>query len=175
MFLPELILMKPAIITAVLVLTSAAFAQRGVAPNGYYPSAYRGDMFTGRTIAVDPETETLSLKYEKGAKAEEFHVRLEGGCFVPSKTGEPMRAKNIPEGTVLTVLYMPKSVQEAGGKKKVYVAIGIEFVEWNGSAVALDKRQVFRCAAGKGWNDYRSFGAGPGAAVLSPNDLTVPR
>lgn len=174
MFLPDQP-MKTAI-SAVLILASATWAQRGVAPNGYYPSAYRGDMFTGRTIAVDSETDTLTLKYEQGSKSEEFQVMLEGGCLVPSKTGEPMHARNIPVGTVLTVLYMPKFLKQAGGeKRKVYVAIGIEFVEWNGSAVALEKRHVFRCAAGKGWNDYRSFGAGPGAAVRSPNDLSVPR
>jgi hypothetical protein len=63
-------------IVAVFILTFPLHAQRGKAPNGYYPSDFNGVMFTGRLESADADTQELTLAYTKGSKTERFVGRL---------------------------------------------------------------------------------------------------
>ena len=149
--------MKPitAIIVVIVISAYSAYSQHGTAPNGYYPPGYHFDTFTGTSISSDSAADTVTLEYKKGPKTETLPITLEGGCAVPSKTGEPMHAKDIPQGTVLTAYYMPKTEKVADEKRTVYVAIGISFIEWQGKPVAEKNRKVYSC----GTSAYRNFQA----------------
>lgn len=168
---------RTAVLLSLLLAALAASAQHGIAPSGYYPASYRGDTFTGTVASVDPATDTVTLEYKKDSQGEVLPVRLEGGCKVPSKTGEPMRAKNIPPGTVLKAYYMGKTEKRDGQKQRVYVAVGISFLEWQGKPVSeANRHKLYRCGAGGGWQYYRAF-AGQGrsaAAEISPSEIVVP-
>jgi len=169
--------MRITILLSLLVFSSTVLAQRGVAPNGYYPASYRGDTFTGTVVDSDPATDSVILEFKKSSKPQVLSVRLEGGCSVPSKTGAPMQAKNIPKGTVLTAYYMGRTEKRGAEKQNVDVAIGISFVEWQGKPVSeLNRRRLYSCGAGGGWDYFRAFANGePGAIAISPLELTKPR
>ena len=146
-----------AAVVVIVISAYSAYCQHGTAPNGYYPPGYQFDTFTGTSISSDTATDTVTLEFKKDAKAETLSIILEGGCAVPSKTGEPMHAKDIPQGTVLTAYYMPKTEKVAGEKRTVYLAIGISFREWQGKPVAEKDRKLYSCGA----SAYRVFKARP--------------
>lgn len=153
-------------------------AQVGIAPKGYYPASYRGDTFTGTVIASGPDSDSITLEFRKDDKSEQFVVRLENGCDVPSRTGERMHAKNIPNGTVLTAFHMGKTEKQNGSKHRVNVAIGIRFLVWQGKPVSEENRhKLYRCGPDGGWSYFRAFSGTQegGAAVFSPADIIVPR
>jgi len=137
----------------VVLLSLGAPAQHGTAPSGYYPAGYSGDIFTGTVVSVDQSSDAVTLEYSKGGKSEKLVVIMEGGCKVPSKGGEPMHAKNIPEGTVLTAFYMPKTEKINGEKQKLHVFVAISFVEWQGKKIATENQKVWSC----GTDVYKQF------------------
>ncbi len=164
-----------AILLFIIVSTIPLSAQRGVAPNGYYPPAYRGDTFTGTVIAIDEATDSVTLEYKKGSDSESFPISLEGGCAVPSKTGDPMHVRNIPRGTVLTAFYLGKTDKHDGQKKRIHVAIGIMFLEWHGKPVSEESRvKLYTCGGNTSWSYFRAFPGGSGAAAISPLNIVVP-
>jgi len=137
--------MKLMLLQSVLVLSLAAYAQHGTAPPGYYPLGYNGDTFTGTVVSTDPSADAVTLEYHKGEKSEKFTLIMEGGCRVPSKTGEPMHAKNVPAGTVLTAFYLAKTEKINGEKQKLNVFVAISFVEWQGKKIAKENQKVWGC------------------------------
>lgn len=158
-----------------LLLPFSLLAQRGIAPSGYYPRDFRGDTFTGKVISTDTAADTITLQFDKKDKPELLTVTLEGGCYVPSKTGAPMHAANIPVATVLKMLYVPKGVQKDGKKELINFAVGISFIEWNGKVVSdPEHRLIHRCGPKGGFLHYRAYDRRPGAASLSPLQLTIP-
>jgi hypothetical protein len=136
------------------MISSNLLGQHGTAPPGRYPLAYTGDTFSGKVVSRNLDADTVTLEFRKGNKNSGLEVRLEGGCRVPSKTGEPMHAKSVPEGTVLTAFYMPKTEVVGGEKKKLYVAIGISFLEWQGKRI-LDKDRVVYPCGDQGYVQYQ--------------------
>jgi len=167
--------MRIGLLLCLLTLSSTMLAQRGVAPNGYYPASYRGDTFTGTVVAHDPVSDTVSLEYEKGSQSEVLPVKLEGGCAVPSRTGEPMHAKDIPNGTVLTAFYTSQTETNKGGKKRSNVAIAIGFLVWNGKPVSEENRNKFySCGNFAGWKYFKAFAGSQGSASLSGMEIVVP-
>lgn len=129
----------------VVIVATLALGQHGTAPSGYYPRSYNGDTFTGKVVGRDLDADTVTLEYQKGKKKENFTVKLGQGCNVPSRTGSPMHARDIPEGTIMTAFYAPQSETVAGEKRKTYVVIAVSFIEWLGKTVSEDKRRVFNC------------------------------
>ena len=91
--------------TLVVLLTISAFAQQGVAPNGYYPREYMGSTFTGEVI--DGPIDFLTLRYKHGNKEEIFSGRFEAPCDAPLKNGKraPMLAADVQLGAVVTAFY----------------------------------------------------------------------
>src|SRR5438128_11999783 len=88
-----------------LLCASCALGQYGEAPSGYYPSAYGGDIFSGRMAAVDETSGQITISFKEKKKAEVFVVRLQEPCAVPSKDGKPMTASDLPIGTDVTVFF----------------------------------------------------------------------
>lgn len=137
------------ILAAMLLLFPCALlAQHRTAPSGFYPPDYSGDTFTGTVVSTDSLNDTVTLEYHAQQRdLESLLVRLDdGGCAVPSRTGEPMHAKNIPQGSVVTIFYAPRNEKHDGKKTKAYVAIGISFVEFNGKKLSEnDRNKVYPC------------------------------
>lgn len=163
--------MRISILVPFLIFSSCVLAQHGIAPKGYYPPQYRGDTFTGTVAKVDGDNDILSLEYRKSTKIEVMEVKLEDGCSVPSKSGEPMRARNVPVGTVLTAYYVGDSKK---GQQRTYTAVAISFVEWQGKRVDQSAAKIYLCGKEEGNLYFRAFGPGAGAA-LSPMDIVIPR
>jgi hypothetical protein len=146
--------MKAATLTFFILISTALLAQHATAPNGYYPATYAGATFTGKVVATDPVSDTVTMEYN----SEKFSVKLNGGCKVPSSTGQLMHANNIPTGTVLTAYYMPPAIELRDGKQeKVHPAIAIEFIEWQGEKVTEKNRKSYPCGDLKGQLYFRAY------------------
>jgi hypothetical protein len=139
-----------------LLLPYTLLAQHDIAPNGYYPPAYTGDTFTGIVVSTDPAIDTVTLQYTTKLHPESLSVNLNGGCSVPSRTGQPMHANSIPPGTVMTAFYMTQTQKHDGKKERTYVAIGISFVEWHGKKLSEENRQkLYYCGTHDGYQNFR--------------------
>jgi hypothetical protein len=124
-------------------LSIIASAQYGTAPNNYYPVNYSGNTFTGTvTHTLGDE---ITLTFVKGSKTETFVGRLETGCSVPSKDGHPMRATDIPGGTVVTAFFNGTTKKVDGKRIKENVIIAIAFDVWQGHTASEDKKMIYSC------------------------------
>src|ERR1043166_2077992 len=106
------------ILLLVLLLPFAA-AQRGTAPNNYYPSSYNGSIFTGTVVRTTADT--ISLEYGHRGKIESFEARALAACDLPvtKDTQSPGTLAQVPLGWVVTAYYEPL-VTKTGGKKEKY-------------------------------------------------------
>ena len=131
--------------TLVVLLTISAFAQQGVAPNGYYPREYMGSTFTGELI--DGPIDFLTLRYKHGNKEEIFSGRFEAPCDAPLKNGKraPMLAADVQLGAVVTAFYYGNrgKANEKTGTTKTIVFLRFDAV--NGKPIADYKRVAVAC------------------------------
>jgi len=143
---------------SLFLIPSVLLAQHSTAPNGIYPPDFGGDTFTGTVVATDSVNEAVNLEYKTEQRVESLSVRLNGGCAVPSRTGELMHANNIPQGTVIRAFYTPRTEKHDGAKQKVNAAFGISIVEWHGKKLSENDRQkIYACGSQEGFRMYRAW------------------
>ena len=106
---------------ALFVFASAAFGQHGTAENGYYPSGYQGDTWTGVVVSASEQTGEITLSYTKGGKSQTFVGVPETGYLVHEHSGatRPLKMSDIPVGKIITVWYLEETKKVGGGKVKV--------------------------------------------------------
>jgi hypothetical protein len=106
---------------ALVVFASATFGQHGIAENGYYPSAYQGDTWTGVVVSASEQTGETTLSYTKGGKSQTFVGVPEAGYLVHEHSGatRPLKMSDIPGGKVIKVWYITETKKVDGGKVKV--------------------------------------------------------
>lgn len=91
-----------------LVFSGTVVAQKGTAPNGYYPAGYNGATFTGRVVLTTEDT--ITLNYVHGSKTDTLEAYAITPCNLPStkNTTQPMPLSQVQTGAVVTVFYEPK-------------------------------------------------------------------
>jgi hypothetical protein len=150
-----------------LLFASIAFGQHGTAPNGYYPSSYNGDIFSGKVTAVDEASELITVSVQKSNKTETFVGRLHEPCAVPSKDGKPMTALDLPVGTDVTVFFDTNVHTDGIKSVKENSIIGIMFHSWDGHPVKQPSKKMYSCS-GAISHYWRCFGS-PGSTCIEPN------
>ena len=145
---------------------SVAFGQYGIAPNGYYPPNYDGNIFTGRVTAVDEVSEEITISFENGKSTETFVAHLQQACAVPSKDGKPMTALDVPIGTDVTA-YFQTVRKEGNSSKKENSILAVMFHSWNGHPVRQQSKKMYLCSRAPISSYWRCFGS-PGATCLEP-------
>jgi hypothetical protein len=124
-------------------------AQKGTAPEGFYPGNYHGDTFSGEVIKVD-DAKTLTLQYTQGKKTETFVGTIEAPCKGPTKANshefKELSLSSIPAGTVLTAFYNLEKKKEGDTKKIENVILAIRFDKLNGQALTNPGRPVIACS-----------------------------
>ncbi len=153
---------------AIMLTCGIALAQYGRAPNGYYPSPFSGDIFSGRVTAIDESTGDITIA-AGGSRPEMFVGRLRAGCAVPSKDGKLMTAPDIPIGTDITAFFQPNARKGAGLSGKDNSIIGIMFHSWNGHPVKQQAKKMYSCA-GPATSHWLCFDSS-GATCLEPPHL----
>src|SRR5208283_3815083 len=85
------------------------YGQHGSAPNGYYPSGYSGDIWTGEVVSTDDATREITLTYTNGKKTETFAGVLIDNYQVKTKDGsmKELKPSGIPKGARIVVFYQP--------------------------------------------------------------------
>jgi len=126
----------------VFLCTRTGFAQYGAAPNGYYPSGYGGDIFTGIVSAVDEMTGQITISFHTKKKTETFVGHLQKSCDVPSKDGTAMTALDLPIGTGVSVFFVTSVRKEGDTVVKENSIIGIMFHSWDGHPVAQPSKKI---------------------------------
>lgn len=106
---------------ALFVFASTAFSQHGTAENGYFPSAYHGDTWTGVVVSASEQTGEITLSYAKGGKSQTFVGVPEVGYLVHEHSGatRPLKMSDIPVGKAIKVWYMEETKKVGGSKVKV--------------------------------------------------------
>jgi len=139
--------MRRILIPALLsgLLSMAAVAQYGTAPNNYYPDKYNGSTFTG--TVTETEADQITLTYTKGSKTETFIGKFEAGCSVPraDKSDHRMSASEIPKGTVITAFFNTNTRKVDGKKSKENLILAIAFNVWQGRAISEEKKMIWPC------------------------------
>ena len=123
-------------------------AQRGVAPNGYYPHTFSGDIYTGMLEVTAADPMHIALIYAKGDKSERFEGRLESKC-TPRRQDNSAQGLNLAEFSkrvVLTAFYRRISVKSGGKKIHENLIIAISFAEVDGKKIPDDKRAIITCS-----------------------------
>lgn len=150
--------MRPKI--AILLLMSTCLlgmAQKGTAPNGYYPPGYSGDTFTGKV--VETEQHKITLEYTTKSKTERFTGVITQPCMAPVKIKSEVMAKelpltDIPHGSVILVLYNTDKVKQPDGSQQdTHILIGFSFLELNGKTA--NNPPLIRC--GGGYSKFMAF------------------
>ena len=126
-----------------------ANAQKSIAPSGYYPMGYNGDIFSGEFISSD-DAKIVKLVYKHGRKTDSFEGVIETACQAPTQA-DPQKTKElplsaIPAGTVLTAYYTPTTVKVDGKKVPTNVIWGIRFDVLNGQKLSDPNRPIISCA-----------------------------
>jgi hypothetical protein len=131
-----------------LVFSGTLVAQKGTAPNGYYPVGYNGATFTGKVVLTTDDT--ITLTYVHGSKTDTFEAYATAACNLPSTktTTQPMPLSKVQTGAVITVFYEPKETKIDGRKQKKNQVIGILFQEVNGRRVKEEHQALFYCSTG---------------------------
>jgi hypothetical protein len=137
-------------------LIPVAFAQHGVAPNGYYPRNFNGDIFSGTVTKTGEDTVTLT--FTKDGKEETFEGHLQDGCAVPRVDGSnrPMTAKEIPLNSKVTAFYIVHKVKRNGEKHREYEIIAISFDEYQGHKIPDDSKKAYSCI-GSAFTLFKAF------------------
>jgi hypothetical protein len=117
----------------ILLMGGAVFAQKGIAPNGYYPAGYTGNTWTGVVSNVNEATGELTLTYTKGSKTETFVGVPEKEYVVAPKDGpeRPLKLSDIHVGRTLTVFYTVETNKVDGKKVTVNTVININSIPNN--------------------------------------------
>ena len=115
---------------ALVVFASAAFGQHGTAENGYYPSEYQGDTWTGVVVSASEQTGEITLSYTKGGKSQTFVGVPEAGYLVHEHSGatRPLKMSDIPVGKIIKVCYMEETKKVGGSKVKANTIFLIDSV-----------------------------------------------
>lgn len=102
------------LVIALLVLANSAFAQHGTAENGYYPTGYQGDTWTGEVVSANEQTHEITLLFTKNGKSENFVGIPEDGYLVHEHNGptRPLKMSDIPIGRTVKVWYTPKNRED---------------------------------------------------------------
>jgi hypothetical protein len=127
-------------------------AQKGSAPEGFYPGNYHGDTFTG--TVTQASSDSLTLEYRNGNKAEVFSGTIEKACMAPTRqdphTMKELHLTAIPKNSVLTVFYNGATVKDAGGgKHEQKIILALRFDEVNGQKLTNPGRPVIMCSEPK--------------------------
>lgn len=141
----------------VLLFAAALAAQKGSAPNGYYPAGYGGSTFTGRVVQTTDST--ITLNYIHGSKTDVFEAYATAPCNVPSSpaTTVPMPISNVQAGTVVTVFYEGKTIKIDGRKEKRNQVIAISVLEEDGKKVPKERQLLFYCLDRPPRLDFMAF------------------
>jgi hypothetical protein len=129
------------VLLATLLLPVSLIAQHGTADNGYFPSAYQGDTWTGVVSNLDPTTKLLSLVYTHKGKTDVFEGVLSKSYRVQSsgdKEKQQIVATGIAMGGHLRVFYVPNQASDNLGVTAPFKAFGKNLLE-----SARDSRQRF--------------------------------
>lgn len=148
----------------VLLLGAALAAQKGSAPNGYYPAGYGGSTFTGKVVQTTDRT--ITLNYIHGSKTDVFEAYATAPCNVPSSatTTIPMPLSSVQIGAVVTVFYEGKTTKGGGHKEKKNQVIAISVLEEDGKKIPEARRAIFYCVTTPKL-DFMAFPQGwPGTA-----------
>jgi len=131
-----------------LVLSGTVAAQKGTAPNGYYPANYNGATLTGKVVQTTDDT--ITLNYVHGSKTDTFEAYATAPCNLPStKTAtQPMPLSKVQTGAVVTLFYEAKETKVDGKKQKKNQVVGILFLEENGRKVKEEHQAMFYCIGG---------------------------
>lgn len=124
-----------------LILASPVTGQYATAPNGYYPSGYHGQTFTGNVVAANDSM--ITLNYTKGKKAQTFVGTYQQPCAV-TRNGRIDRLKpsDLPKDAPVTVFFMPETKKLADGEKaQENVVFGIKLKGMSFSCMAPQQLQ----------------------------------
>ncbi len=140
-----------------LALSRTVAAQKGTAPNGYYPANYNGATFTGKVVQTTDET--ITLNYAHGSKTDTFEAYATAPCNLPSTktTTQPMPLSKVQTGAVVTLFYETKEIKVDGKKQKKNEVIGIVFLEENGRKIKEEHQALFYCVPGPRKLDFMTF------------------
>jgi len=136
-----------AAILSACVFSSPLLAQKGTAPNGYYPASYAGATFTGLLQTYSGDGQQITLLYAKGSKAEIFVGKLAATCNWKTKEGiaKTFDPSKTPSGTVLTAFYTSVTKKTEGRKTAENSIIAISFVEVGGKGIPESERTIIPC------------------------------
>ena len=156
-----------------LLWISYALGQYGEAPNGYYPSAYDGDIFSGKVTAVNETSGQITVSFKEGKKAQIIFVgRLEQPCAVPSQDGKGMTALDLPIGTDVTVFFKKNAKRDANSSTKENLIIGIMFHSWDGHPVRQTAKKMYLCSDAPKSSYLRCFSPASRACVEQIDPIT---
>jgi len=129
----------------VFVISLAAVAQHGTAPNNYYPPDYNGSIFTGTVVRTT--SDTITLAYTHKSKVQTFEGRALALCDLPvSKTSTSEGTlSQVSIGWVVTAFYEPRITKASGKKEKYNQLIALTFKEVNGRPVDESSKAIFFC------------------------------
>ncbi|HEV1995152.1 MAG TPA: hypothetical protein VGR03_12555 [Candidatus Acidoferrum sp.] len=133
------------------ILAPVLNAQKGTAPNGYYPQNYSGSIFTGSLDSADANTQEITLVFSKGNKTERFVGQLEATCGWKDKGGtlHSFGADEIPKGSLLTAFYIPVTKKVDGHKTTQNAVFAISYLEFEGKKLPDEKRAIIFCSTQK--------------------------
>ena len=130
----------------VLSFVDIAVAQKGLAPNGYYPYGYGGLTFTGEVVEIDEQNQNLTLAFTKNDKTEKFIGHLLAPCGVNSKPKpKTITVASLPPGTVLTAYYNETSKKIDGNKVKENDVIIIRVLKYHGQTIPENQQIMSLC------------------------------
>jgi len=121
-------------------------AQKGTAPNGYYPNTYSGATFTG-VVEHGTDPMEVALVYTHGTKSERFVGRLESECKWKGKDGtiHTNKVSELPDNSVLTAFYQPATRKSGGQKMPENTIIAISLASSNAKKISDEKRLILFC------------------------------
>lgn len=135
-----------AVLVLCIIYVLPTKAQKGTAPNGYYPNTYSGATFTG---VVEPGTDPMevALVSTDGRKSERFAGRLESECKWTGKDGtlHISKVSDLPRNSVLTAFYQPVTRKSGGQKIPENTIIAISLASINGTKISREKRLILFC------------------------------
>jgi hypothetical protein len=122
-------------------------AQKGTAPNGYYPASYAGATFTGVLQASSSNLQAITLIHTKGNKSETFVGKFSAPCTWKVQDGavrtlDPSKAR---DGTILTAFYTSDTKKSGDRKFTENTVIAISFVEVGGRSLPDNEKAIIPC------------------------------
>ena len=152
-----------------LLAASGSNAQKGTAPDGYYPASYMGSTFTGALQAAGNDRSRFTLVYTKNGKSETFSAQLEAKCRLTSKAGvtQSFQMEAFSAGAVLTAYY--KTAKNKTTHEKENIAIALSFAENKAGQIPNEKRIIIICSD-QSRSEFKSFAdERPGSLVRIPD------